>query len=273
MARPTKHPDEKRDQRFNLRFTAAELAHVETQARLAGVGPHEFLRRRALGYVVPPAPTQRRAVEETYGNVRLKTSSQMCFWCPKSTATRPPAGVWSGFPPPNEDRRTTVHPGGCRLYVRRPNHNPRGRSSGSGRCPGDPTRCATGQPIGQPVVWHRPVLAPLGRGASSRQRALPLDPSRSLSSSFENHDLGRLRSPQAPSTNPPRVEMRVNGLGREGQRGEIGTGVRAVAERLSLRPAAPAEVILLSTLELDFLGHVGGDCRLAHRSSSLGGPF
>ena len=60
MARPKKHPDEKRDQRFNLRFTAAELAHVETQARLAGIGPHEFLRRRALGYVVPPAPTHRR---------------------------------------------------------------------------------------------------------------------------------------------------------------------------------------------------------------------
>ena len=60
MARPKKHPDEKRDQRFNLRFTAAELAHVETQARLAGIGPHEFLRRRALSYIVPPAPAQRR---------------------------------------------------------------------------------------------------------------------------------------------------------------------------------------------------------------------
>lgn len=60
MPRPKKHPDEKRDQRFNLRFTAAELAHVETQARLAGIGPHEFLRRRALGYVVPPASAQQR---------------------------------------------------------------------------------------------------------------------------------------------------------------------------------------------------------------------
>lgn len=60
MARPRKHPDEKREQRFNLRFTAAELAHVETQARGAGITPHEFLRRRALGYIVPPAPAHRR---------------------------------------------------------------------------------------------------------------------------------------------------------------------------------------------------------------------
>ena len=56
MARPKKQPDEKRDQRF----TVAEIAHVEMQARLAGIGPHEFLRHRALGYVVPPAPVQRR---------------------------------------------------------------------------------------------------------------------------------------------------------------------------------------------------------------------
>ncbi len=60
MARPKKNPNEKRDQRFNLRFTEAELAHVETQARLAGISPHEFLRRRSLGYTVPPAPSQRR---------------------------------------------------------------------------------------------------------------------------------------------------------------------------------------------------------------------
>lgn len=58
MARPTKHPDEKRSQRFNLRFTVAELEHVETQARIAGLGPHEYLRRRALGYEVPSSATR-----------------------------------------------------------------------------------------------------------------------------------------------------------------------------------------------------------------------
>lgn len=60
MARPKKHPDEKRIERFNLRFTVAELAHVEAQARVAGIEPTEYLRRRALGYAVPPAPAQRR---------------------------------------------------------------------------------------------------------------------------------------------------------------------------------------------------------------------
>jgi len=59
VARPRKDPNEKRDQRFNLRFTAAELAHVETQARIAGLSPHEFLRRRSLGYTVPQAGKAR----------------------------------------------------------------------------------------------------------------------------------------------------------------------------------------------------------------------
>ncbi len=59
MARPTKHPDEKRSQRFNLRFTVAELEHVETQAAIAGLEPHDYLRRRALGYEVPSAATRR----------------------------------------------------------------------------------------------------------------------------------------------------------------------------------------------------------------------
>lgn len=59
MARPTKQPHERRSERFNLRFTIAELAHIEQQARTAGIDPTEYLRRRALGYEVPPAP--RRA--------------------------------------------------------------------------------------------------------------------------------------------------------------------------------------------------------------------
>ena len=53
MARPKKHDDEKRSERFNLRFTVAEREHVATQAQLAGLEPTEYLRRRALGYEVP----------------------------------------------------------------------------------------------------------------------------------------------------------------------------------------------------------------------------
>lgn len=60
MARPEMHPDEKRTARFNMRFTVAEKIHIETQSRIAGLGPHEYCRRRALGYTVPPAPSQSR---------------------------------------------------------------------------------------------------------------------------------------------------------------------------------------------------------------------
>lgn len=59
MARPKKQPHERRTERFNLRFTVAELAHVEQQARAAGLDPTEYLRRRALGYTVPAAPARR----------------------------------------------------------------------------------------------------------------------------------------------------------------------------------------------------------------------
>ena len=59
MARPTKHEHEKRSQRFNLRFTTAELDHVKTQAEIAGLEPSEYLRRRALGYTVPSKAAAR----------------------------------------------------------------------------------------------------------------------------------------------------------------------------------------------------------------------
>ncbi|MEM9128423.1 MAG: plasmid mobilization relaxosome protein MobC [Pseudomonadota bacterium] len=57
MARPTKDQHEKRNQRFNLRFTLAEIEHVRSQAQAAGLEPHEYLRRRALGHAVAPAPS------------------------------------------------------------------------------------------------------------------------------------------------------------------------------------------------------------------------
>lgn len=58
MARPTKDDAAKRTERFNLRLTLAELAHVQAQAAHAGIGAHEYARRRVLGHRVPPARSQ-----------------------------------------------------------------------------------------------------------------------------------------------------------------------------------------------------------------------
>lgn len=58
MARPTKDTAAKRTERFNLRLTPAELAHVQSQATHAGIGAHEYARRRVLGHKVPPARSQ-----------------------------------------------------------------------------------------------------------------------------------------------------------------------------------------------------------------------
>jgi len=52
MARPRKLVHEKRDRRFNLRLTPAELAHLHLQAQRAGLNPHEYARRRALGHAL-----------------------------------------------------------------------------------------------------------------------------------------------------------------------------------------------------------------------------
>lgn len=61
MARPTKEPEERRDERLNVRFTAAQKAYVEEQAERAGITPTEYLRRRALGFQVSPAPARHDA--------------------------------------------------------------------------------------------------------------------------------------------------------------------------------------------------------------------
>jgi len=61
MARPTKHEHEKRQERFNLRLTLAEIEHLRAQAQAAGLPPHEYARRRVLGYQVSPAPRQADA--------------------------------------------------------------------------------------------------------------------------------------------------------------------------------------------------------------------
>jgi hypothetical protein len=61
MPRPEKHPDERRTRRHNLRFTTAEHHHIRRQADAAGLDTAEYLRRRALGYVVPAGTGPRRA--------------------------------------------------------------------------------------------------------------------------------------------------------------------------------------------------------------------
>ena len=45
MARPVKQPEEKRRERFNLRFTLDEVERLRTQAALAGIPAHEYARR------------------------------------------------------------------------------------------------------------------------------------------------------------------------------------------------------------------------------------
>lgn len=65
--RPRMAQDERRDARLPApRVTAAELAHVEEQARAAGLDVSEYVRRRALGGRVAArrAATDARALDE-----------------------------------------------------------------------------------------------------------------------------------------------------------------------------------------------------------------
>lgn len=57
--RPTVAEEERRSSRLNLRFTRAEHARILSQARIAGLKPVEFCRRRSLEYEVP-APLHQR---------------------------------------------------------------------------------------------------------------------------------------------------------------------------------------------------------------------
>ena len=60
MARPEMQEHEKRTERHNLRFTLAEHEHIRAQAEAVGLSVAEFLRRRALGYMVPTGRARRR---------------------------------------------------------------------------------------------------------------------------------------------------------------------------------------------------------------------
>ena len=69
MGRPEKHPDEKRTERHNIRFTAAEMNHVRSQADAAGLDVAEYIRRRAVGYVVPAGTGRRGADPRVIGEL------------------------------------------------------------------------------------------------------------------------------------------------------------------------------------------------------------
>lgn len=58
MARPRKQTDERRSEQTKERWTLAELEYLNEQAELAGITRAEFIRRRALGYSMPPAPSR-----------------------------------------------------------------------------------------------------------------------------------------------------------------------------------------------------------------------
>lgn len=57
--RPALRPEERRTERHNLRFTQAEHEYIRDQADAAGLDVAEYLRRRALGYVVPSCSARR----------------------------------------------------------------------------------------------------------------------------------------------------------------------------------------------------------------------
>lgn len=56
MARPRKTEHDKRTAQTNERWTSAELAWLDDQAAKAGLSRSEFIRNRALGRPVSPAP-------------------------------------------------------------------------------------------------------------------------------------------------------------------------------------------------------------------------
>ena len=56
MARPRKADGERRTEPLAQRYTVAEAEHVRAQAEAAGLDASEYVRRRALGHAVVPAP-------------------------------------------------------------------------------------------------------------------------------------------------------------------------------------------------------------------------
>ena len=63
MARPKKDPQERRDAPYPIRFTLPERAAIERHAQALGLITAEFVRRRALGYRLPPPTSDQAAME------------------------------------------------------------------------------------------------------------------------------------------------------------------------------------------------------------------
>ena len=58
MARPIKEQHEKRTETARFRVTLAEREFIRSQAMAAGISETDYLRRRALGHQIPPAPSR-----------------------------------------------------------------------------------------------------------------------------------------------------------------------------------------------------------------------
>lgn len=61
MPRPKKQDGEGRTETIRARVTIAEKNHCLQQAALAGLSEAEYVRRRSIGYKVPPAPSKADA--------------------------------------------------------------------------------------------------------------------------------------------------------------------------------------------------------------------
>ena len=62
MARPKKDPAERRDELLPVRLTAGERAELERTAGAHGLTVAEFMRRRSLGYRLPPLDAEYQAM-------------------------------------------------------------------------------------------------------------------------------------------------------------------------------------------------------------------
>ncbi|NKE48771.1 plasmid mobilization relaxosome protein MobC [Roseomonas frigidaquae] len=62
MSRPKKAPVDRRDDLLAVRLTSGERAELERSAGALGLTVAEFMRRRALGYRLPPLDTQTQAM-------------------------------------------------------------------------------------------------------------------------------------------------------------------------------------------------------------------
>lgn len=65
MGRPKTTPDDRRDERLNLRLTLAERLRIEANAAFHNLSPSEYVRRVALARRLPASKTDQRAAAAT----------------------------------------------------------------------------------------------------------------------------------------------------------------------------------------------------------------